>query len=104
MNIEPPGVLDWALLVAVGALAGMVNGLRGYAQRGKTENMLVGAVEGVTALFVTVTTFLILHSLLPSMFGLNVPTLGLIGLSGATAHLGLRQTVRMVLRVTEKDA
>jgi hypothetical protein len=103
MNIEPPGTWDWLLLMVVGALAGTVNGLRSYAKRGKAESLLVGAVEGATALFVTVTTFLILHSLLPVIFGLTVPTLGLIGLSGATAHIGLRQTIRLVLRATEKD-
>ena len=103
MNIEPPSVLHWLLLILVGALAGAVNALRGYAQRGKTERLIVGAVEGATALFVTVTTFLILHSVLPVAFGVQIPPLGLIGLSGVVAHMGLRQTIRMVLRATDKD-
>lgn len=103
INIEPPGLWDWVLLVLIGALAGAVNGLRSFAQRGKTERLIVGAVEGATALFVTVTTFLILHSVVPAVFGVVIPTIGLIGISGATAHLGLRQTIRMVLRATEKD-
>lgn len=103
MNIEPPSVLHWLLLILVGALAGAVNALRGYAQRGKAERLIVGAVEGATALFVTVTTFLILHSVLPVAFGVQIPPLGLIGLSGVVAHMGLRQTIRMVLRATDKD-
>lgn len=103
MNIDPPGALDWALLLIVGALAGAVNALRGYAQRGKAERLIVGAVEGATALFVTVTTFLILHSVLPAVFNVSIPPLGLIGISGAIAHIGLRQTIRMVLRATDKD-
>lgn len=103
MNIEPPSVLHWLLLILVGAMAGAVNALRGYAQRGKAERLIVGAVEGATALFVTVTTFLILHSVLPVAFGVQIPPLGLIGLSGVVAHMGLRQTIRMVLRATDKD-
>lgn len=103
MNIDPPSAMNWLLLILVGALAGAVNALRGYAQRGKTEHLIVGAVEGATALFVTVTTFLILHSVLPVAFGVQIPPLGLIGLSGVVAHMGLRQTIRMVLRATDKD-
>lgn len=102
MNIEPPGALEWSLLLIVGALAGAVNGLRGYAQRGKTERLIVGAVEGATALFVTITTFLILHSVLPVAFGVSIPPLGLVGLSGAVAHLGLRQSIRLALRLTDR--
>jgi hypothetical protein len=103
MNIEPPALWDWIILILVGSLAGAVNALRGYAQRGRAERLVVGAVEGATALFVTVTTFLILHSVLPVAFGISIPSLGLIGLAGAVAHIGLRQTIRMVLRATEKD-
>jgi hypothetical protein len=103
MNIEPPGVGDWILLVLIGALAGAVNGLRSFAERGKTEKLIVGAVEGATALFVTVTTFLILHSVVPVVFGVTIPTIGLIGISGATAHIGLRQTIRLILRVSERE-
>lgn len=103
MNIEPPGALDWLLLIAVGALAGAVNGLRSFAERGKAERFIVGAMEGATALFVTVTTFLIIHSVFPVVFGVSLPSLGLIGISGAVAHIGLRQTIRMVMRISEKD-
>lgn len=103
MNIEPPGLLDWLLLVVVGALAGAINGLRSFSERGKTERLIVGAVEGATALFVTVTTFLILHSVVPVLFHVTIPSIGLVGISGVVAHLGLRQTIRMVLRATEKD-
>lgn len=103
INIEPPGVWEWIVLVVVGALAGAVNTLRSFAERGTTQAVIVGAVEGATALFVTVTTFLILHSFLPVLAGINVPSLGLIGLAGAIAHIGLRQTIRMVLRVVEQE-
>ncbi|OYW62742.1 MAG: hypothetical protein B7Z31_00280 [Rhodobacterales bacterium 12-65-15] len=103
MNIEPPGLWDWLLLIVVGALAGAINGLRSFSERGKTERLIVGAVEGATALFVTITTFLILHSVVPVMFNVVIPSIGLVGISGAVAHLGLRQTIRMVMRATEKD-
>lgn len=103
MNIEPPGLWDWLLLIVVGALAGTINGLRSFSERGKTERLIVGAVEGATALFVTITTFLILHSVVPAMFNVVIPSIGLVGISGAVAHLGLRQTIRMVMRATEKD-
>jgi hypothetical protein len=101
MNIEPPGIWDWLLLVGVGALAGSINGLRRYAQRGQKESILVGAIEGATALFVTITCFLILYSVLPLAFGINLSSLGLIGISGAVAHIGLRQSIRMALRIAE---
>ncbi len=103
MNIEPPGTLEWVTLLMVGALAGVVNGLRGYAKRGPAERLIVGAVEGATALFVTITTFLILYSVLPVAFGVSIPSLGLVGISGAVAHLGLRQTIRLALRIAEKS-
>lgn len=103
MNIEPPAALDWLLLTLVGALAGAVNALRGYARRGKAERLIVGAVEGATALFVTITTFLILHSVLPVLFGVQIPALGLVGLSGAVAHIGLRQSIRLALRMVDEE-
>lgn len=103
INIEPPGLLDWLLLVVMGCLAGAINGLKSYSERGKTERAIVGAVEGATALFVTVTTFLILHSLVPVVFNVQIPPLGLIGISGVTAHIGLRQTIKLAMRISEKD-
>lgn len=101
MNIEPPGTLEWIALLLVGALAGAINTLRSYAQRGTKQALLVGAVEGATSLFVTVVSFLILHSLLPVILGVSLPALGLIGLSGAIAHLGLRQSIRLALRIAD---
>lgn len=101
MNIEPPGTLEWIALLVVGALAGAINTLRSYAQRGTRQALLVGAVEGATSLFVTVVSFLILHSLLPVILGVSLPALGLIGLSGAIAHIGLRQSIRLALRIAD---
>lgn len=102
MNIEPPGTLEWIALLIVGALAGAINTLRSYAQRGTKQALLVGAVEGATSLFVTVVSFLILHSLLPVILGVSLPALGLIGLSGAIAHIGLRQSIRLALRIADQ--
>lgn len=102
MNIEPPGTLEWILLIVVGALAGAVNALRSYASKGTKQAILIGAVEGATSLFVTVTSFLILHSLLPVILGVSLPALGLIGLSGAIAHIGLRQAIRFALRMADQ--
>jgi 4-amino-4-deoxy-L-arabinose transferase-like glycosyltransferase len=101
INIDPPNFLEWMLLLLVGALAGAVNALRRYATKGTPQALIVGAVEGATALFATIVTFLILHSFLPAMFGIQIPVLGMIGLSGAVAHIGLRQTIRLVLRIAE---
>lgn len=101
INIEPPGTLEWIALLLVGALAGAINTLRSYAQRGTKQAMLVGAVEGTTSLFVTVVSFLILHSMLPVILGETIPALGLIGLSGAIAHIGLRQAIRLALRMAD---
>lgn len=102
MNIQPPGTLEWIALMVVGALAGSINTLRSYAQRGTRQALLVGAVEGATALFVTIVSFLILHSLLPVLFGVRIPALGLIGIAGAIAHLGLRQSIRLALRMADQ--
>ena len=102
MNIEPPGTLEWIALLIVGALAGAINTLRSYAQRGTKQALLLGAVEGATSLFVTVVSFLILHSLLPVILGVSLPALGLIGLSGAVAHIGLRQSIRLALRIADQ--
>lgn len=101
INIEPPNAWEWMLLLLVGALAGAVNALRSYAKKGTPQAVLVGAVEAATALFATIVSFLILHSFVPAMFGVQIPTIGMIGLSGAVAHIGLRQTIRLVMRVAE---
>lgn len=101
INIEPPNTWEWLLLLGVGAMAGAVNALRSYAAKGTPQALLVGAVEGATALFATIVTFLILHSFVPAMFGVQIPVLGMIGLSGAAAHIGLRQTIRLALRIAE---
>lgn len=101
IQIEPPDTLEWLLLLVVGALAGAVNALRSYAAKGTPQALIVGAVEGATALFATLVAFLILHSFVPAMFGVQIPVMGEIGLSGAVAHIGLRQSIRMVLRLAE---
>lgn len=45
MNIDPPNAWEWILLLLVGALAGGVNALRSYAQKGTTQALVVGVVE-----------------------------------------------------------
>lgn len=102
MNIDPPNTVEYIMLVVMGGFAGVVNALRSYAARGTKQALLVGAVEGASALFVTITSFLILHSLLPVILGVNLPALGLIGLSGAIAHIGLRQAIRLALRIADQ--
>jgi len=102
INIEPPNVWEWLLLLLVGGLAGAVNALRRYAKKGTPQALFVGAVEGATALFVTIVAFLILHSVLPVVFNVQIPVLGMIGLAGATAHIGLRQAIRIALRMAER--
>lgn len=102
MNIDPPGTLEWIALLIVGALAGAINTLRSYASRGTKQALLVGAVEGATALFVTVVSFLTLYHLLPEFTGRNLPALGLIGVSGVIAHIGLRQSIKMAIRWTDQ--
>ena len=103
MQIDPPGALDWLLLLVVGALAGAVNALKSYSQRGPAQATILGAVEGATALFVTIVTFLVLHSVLPVVSGIQIPSLGAIGLSGMVAHLGLRNAIKLVRRLTDGE-
>ncbi|OZB37534.1 MAG: hypothetical protein B7X50_12370 [Alishewanella sp. 34-51-39] len=45
MNIDPPNAWEWILLLLVGALAGGVNALRSYAQKGTTQALVVGALD-----------------------------------------------------------
>lgn len=100
MNIEPPGTLEWIALLVVGALAGAINTLRSYAQRGTKRSPLVGAVEWVSAFFVTITSFLILYFLSPAILGVSLHPFGAIGLSGGIAHLGLRQAILLARGIT----
>lgn len=104
INIDPPNTWEWILLLVVGALAGAVNAMRIYAAKGASQALIVGAAEGATAVFATLVVFLILHSFVPAMFGVQIPVLGAIGLSGAAAHIGLRQTIRLALRVAENSS
>lgn len=99
MNIEPPGFTEYLMLIVIGGLAGVVNTLRSYASKGTGQALLIGALEGASALFVTVISFLILHFLLPAILGVSLPALGSIGLAGAIAHIGLRQSIRLALRM-----
>lgn len=101
INIDPPNTVEWLILLVVGSLAGAVNALKRYAQQGTAQSILVGAVEGATALFVTIVTFLIMHSFVQVVFSIRIPVLGMIGISGAVAHIGMRQTIRFVLRFAE---
>ncbi len=100
MNIEPPGTWDWIALTLIASAGGAVSALRRYARESKSTRLVLGAAEGATAIFVTITSFLILRSLLP-LSGWQVPDLGLIGVSGAIAHVGLRQAISWLLRVAE---
>lgn len=101
MNIEPPAAWDWILLGIVGMLAGVVNTLKRYRERGEKEAALLWAVEVSTAMFVTVVSFLILYAFVPVTLGMNLRTLGLIGLSGLIAHVGIRQAIRFALKIAD---
>lgn len=101
MLIEPPGMMDWMLLSIVGILAGVVNALRRYKERGEKEAAILWAVEISTAMFVTVISFLILYAFVPVALGLNLRTLGLIGVSGLIAHIGIRQAIRFALKIAD---
>ena len=103
MNIEPPGTLEYILLVAVAGMAGAINALRSYASPGTKRPLIVVAVEWSSAFFITVTSFLILHFLSPSILGVNLNAFGSIGLSGIIAHLGLRQSILLARGICVRD-
>lgn len=103
MNIEPPGTMEYIALVAVAGGAGAVNALRSYARPGTKQPLIVGAVEWASAFFITVTSFLILHFLSPAILGVSLPALGSIGLSGAIAHLGLRQAILLARGICDRE-
>lgn len=99
MMIEPPGLTDWLLLLALGTLAGAISALRGYSSaKTMADRLVVGVMEGATTVFVTITTFLLLHSLLP-LLNIHVSTVGLVAAGAMVAHFGLRETVLLILRI-----
>lgn len=102
MNIEPPGLWDWIALTLIASIGGAVSALRTYARESPATRLILGAAEGATVIFVTITSFMVLRSVLPH-FNLQVPDLGLAGLSGWIAHLGLRNTIRLLLRISESS-
>lgn len=112
MNIDP---LHWILLTIVGVLSGAINALKASQKTGVNtrQAMLIWVVEEATALFVTINTFLVLHSFLPLLIAVlsrffpeaiavKVPTLGLIGLSGWVTHVGLWNLILLVRGIRER--
>lgn len=100
MVIEPPAIQDWLLLLALGTLAGAISALRGYSNAAtRADKVVLGLIEGATALFVAITTFLLLYSLLPVLVGVRLSTFGLVAASALVAHFGLRETVLLIVRL-----
>ena len=102
MQIEPPGLWDLIALTLIASIGGAVSALRTYARENRATRLVLGAAEGATFIFVMITSFLILRTVLPH-FSLQIPDLGLAGVSGWIAHLGLRNTIIMLLRITESS-
>ena len=115
MNIEPPAGLDWALLLVVGAIAGAINALKAIQKKGLNlhQMILIWAVEVITAMFVTMNTFLMLDGFLPlfiavlanyfpGAFAVRIPKLALIGLSGWLTHVGLWNLIVLVRGMRER--
>lgn len=99
MDSPPPSGTEVLALVIVGALSGAINALKRFSAKGVPQSILIGATEGIIALFVTIITYMILRSMEPEVFGWKLDTFGKIGISGAVAHLGLRQSIRFALRL-----
>lgn len=97
MTSRIPSNVEIALLFVVGAMAGAIGALQEYRKGGPRQSFIIGALEGLTAVFATVVSFLCLWSFLPVFIDRDVHNLGLIGLSGAIAHMGLRKTIRYLL-------
>ena len=87
----------------VGAMVGVINALK-TPSNGRRQTIRVRCVAATTAIFVTVDSFLILHTLIPVIYGEHVPVRGLIGLAGAIAYIGLRQAILMFIRIAETAA
>lgn len=112
MKIDP---LYWMLLTTVGVFSGAINALKASQATGvnKRQMVLIWIVEEATALFVTVNTFIVLHSFLPLLIAMlarffpaaaaiNIPTIGLIGLSGWVTHVGLWNCILLVRGMRER--
>lgn len=115
MNIATPGTLEWILLVIVGMLAGSINAIKSCERTGLNSHQvaLIWTVELLTALFVTSTTFLVLHGFMPLLIALlsgyfpsaekvNIPVMALIGLSGWVTHVGLWNLLQLVRGIRER--
>jgi len=101
MNIEPPGTLDWLLLTMLGIMAGLINALRGMQVRRKTDWLLI-SIALLSALFAEITTFLILHSLLPVVFGVVINNYGLAAMSAMVAYIGMKQSILLALKIVAR--
>jgi len=105
MNIDP---LHWILLTIVGALSGAINALKASQAIGvnKRQMALIWIVEEATALFVTISTFLVLHSFLPLlivMLSRFFPAAAALNiLSGWVTHLGLWNCILLVRGMRER--
>lgn len=101
VNIVPPGPLEWALLAFLGSMAGLLNALYGIQRRRKTD-WLVVSIAMLSAIFAAVTTFLILHSLLPVLLGVAFNNYGLVAFSAVVAHLGLKESIDLAMKIGGK--
>lgn len=113
--MKDPETLHWVLLAVMGTLSGAINALKASQKTGVNARQmaLIWAVEEVTALFVTINTFLVLHSFLPlfvimlakffpAASTIDIPMMGLIGLSAWVTHVGLWNLLLLVRGIRER--
>lgn len=99
MNIEPPGLLDWLVLALIALVGGAANALRTYARAKKSVRIVLSIAELMTFCLVMFTSFMVLRWALPSLFGWQVQDSVVSALAGWTAHIGIRNTILMLMRL-----
>lgn len=95
MDTIQPALLDWMLLVGLATWAGVLNAVKYTSGCKRKTDWLLMLLAASTANFAAITTFLILSSLLPDLFGIHLKPAALAAASAIVAWLGFAETVKL---------
>lgn len=97
-NLQP-ALLDWSLLIGLATWAGVLNALKCTSGCKRKTDWLLMLLAASTANFAAITTFLILSSLLPDLFGIHLKPAALAAASAIVAWLGFAETLKLAKSV-----
>jgi hypothetical protein len=110
-----PDTTNWVLLSAVALIGGGINALKAYRSKSSFGDWVVWILEFLTTIFVTWLSYLMLSDFWPLIYDLirlfapslpkemRLPVAGLVALSGGIAHMGLRGTIKLILRIPDRS-